>query len=162
MNTLKIGDKAPAFKLYSSDKQEISLENYKGKNIVLLFFPLAFTSVCTAELCGVRDDIANYQNLNAEVLGISVDTPQTLAKFKEEQGYNFPLLSDFNKEISAAYGSIYETFAMGMRGVSKRSAFVIDGEGTIQYAEVLENAGDVPNLAEVKETLARLSSGTAN
>ncbi len=162
MNTLKIGDKAPVFKLFSSDKQEISLENYKGKNVVLLFFPLAFTSVCTAELCGVRDDIANYQNLNAEVLGISVDTPQTLAKFKEEQGYNFPLLSDFNKEASAAYGSMYETFAMGMRGVSKRSAFVIDGEGTIQYAEVLENAGDVPNLSAVKETLTKLNTSSAN
>ncbi len=162
MNTLKIGDKAPAFKLFSSDKQEISLENYKGKNVVLLFFPLAFTSVCTAELCGVRDDIANYQNLNAEVLGISVDTPQTLAKFKEEQGYNFPLLSDFNKEASAAYGCMYETFVMGMRGVSKRSAFVIDGEGTIQYAEVLENAGDVPNLSAVKETLAKLNTSSAN
>jgi glutaredoxin-dependent peroxiredoxin len=162
MNTLKIGDKAPAFKLFSSDKQEISLENYKGKNVVLLFFPLAFTSVCTAELCGVRDDIANYQNLNAEVLGISVDTPQTLAKFKEEQEYNFPLLSDFNKEASAAYGSMYETFVMGMRGVSKRSAFVIDGEGTIQYAEVLENAGDVPNLSAVKETLAKLNTSSAN
>lgn len=158
MNTLKIGDKAPKFKLFSSDKQEISLDNYKGKNVVLLFFPLAFTSVCTIELCGVRDDIANYQNLNAEVLGISVDSAATLAKFKQEESYNYPLLSDFNKEVSAAYGSIYETFAMGMRGVSKRSAFVIDGEGTIQYAEVLENAGDVPNLTAVKETLGKLNA----
>ncbi len=162
MSTLKIGDKAPDFKLYSSDKQEIHLENYKGKNVVLLFFPLAFTSVCTAELCGVRDDIANYQHFNAEVLGISVDTPHTLAKFKEEQGYNFPLLSDFNKEVSAAYGCIYETFILGMHGVSKRSAFVIDSEGTIQYAEVLENAGDVPDLTAVKEILAKLNTSSAN
>lgn len=162
MSTLKIGDKAPTFKLFSSDKQEVSLETYKGKNVVVLFFPLAFTSVCTAELCSVRDDIANYQHLNAEVIGISVDSPATLAKFKEAEGYNFTLLSDFNKEVSAAYGSMYETFAWGLKGVSKRSAFVIDGEGTIQYAEVLENAGDVPNLTAVKETLAKLNTSTAN
>lgn len=157
MNTLKIGDKAPAFKLYSSEKKEISLEDFKGKNVVILFFPLAFTSTCTAELCGVRDDIANYQRLDAEVLAISVDTPHTLAKFKEEQHFNFTVLSDFNKEASTAYGSIYENFVLGMRGVSKRSAFVVDKEGVIQYAEVLENAGDVPNLEAVKASLAGLN-----
>ncbi len=157
MNTLKIGDKAPAFKLYSSEKKEISLEDFKGKNVVILFFPLAFTSTCTAELCGVRDDIANYQRLDAEVLAISVDTPHTLAKFKEEQHFNFTVLSDFNKEASTAYGSIYENFVLGMRGVSKRSAFVIDKDGVVQYAEVLENAGDVPNLEAVKATLAGLT-----
>lgn len=162
MSKLNIGDKAPAFKLVSSDRKEVALEDYKGKNVVLLFFPLAFTGVCTAELCGVRDDIANYSNLNAEVLGISVDSPAVLAKFKEAENYNFPLLSDFNKEVSAAYGSIYDEFIGWMKGVSKRSAFVIDGNGTIQYAEVLENAGDVPNLDAVKETLAKLNSGTAN
>lgn len=157
MNTLKIGDKAPAFKLYSSEKKEISLEDFKGKNVVILFFPLAFTSTCTAELCGVRDDIANYQRLDAEVLAISVDTPHTLAKFKEEQHFNFTVLSDFNKEASTAYGSIYENFVLGMRGVSKRSAFVVDKEGVIQYAEVLENAGDVPNLEAVKASLGGLN-----
>ena len=162
MSTLKIGDKAPAFKLINSEKQEVSLEDYKGKNVVLLFFPLAFTSVCTAELCGVRDDIANYQNLNVQVLGISVDSPAVLAKFKAAENYNFPLLSDFNKEVSDSYGSLYETFIGWMKGVSKRSAFVIDGEGTIQYAEVLENAGDVPNLDAVKETIAKLSARLIN
>jgi glutaredoxin-dependent peroxiredoxin len=158
MSTLKIGDKAPLFKLYSSDKKEVALEDFKGKNVVILFFPLAFTSVCTAELCGVRDDITTYQNINAEILAISVDSPQTLARFKDEQHLNFTVLSDFNKEVSPAYGSMYETFALGMRGVSKRSAFVIDGEGVIQYAEVLENAGEVPNLDAVKETLNKLAS----
>lgn len=157
MNTLKIGDVAPSFTLYNSEKKEISLGDFKGKNVVILFFPLAFTSVCTAELCGVRDDIANYQRLGSEVLAISVDTPHTLAKFKEEQGFNFNVLSDFNKEVSTAYGSIYETFALGMRGVSKRSAFVVDKEGVIQYAEVLENAGEVPNLDAVKATLEKIN-----
>ena len=92
--------------------------------------------------------------MDAEVVAISVDSPFTLAKFKEEQSYNFPLLSDFNKEVSRAYGSLYEDFVLDMKGVSKRSAFVIDKEGTIKYAEVLENAGEVPNFAAVKEALA--------
>jgi peroxiredoxin len=85
-----------------------------------------------------------------------VDSPFTLAKFKEEQGLNFPLLSDFNKEVSSAYGALYETFVFGMKGVSKRAAFVVDGTGTIQYAEVLENAGELPNLQAVRSTLAGL------
>lgn len=161
MSTLKIGDKAPAFKLVNSNKEEVALEDYRGKNVVILFFPLAFTGVCTAELCGVRDDIVNYQKLNAEILGISVDSPPVLAKYKETENYNFTLLSDFNKEVSPAYGSFYDQFAWGLKGVSKRSAFVIDGEGTIQYAEVLENAGEIPNLDAVKETLSKLSA-TAN
>lgn len=161
MSTLKIGDKAPTFKLVDTDRKEVSLEEYKGKNVVLLFFPLAFTNVCTAELCSVRDDIANYNNLNAEILGISVDSPPVLAKFKETENYNFTLLSDFNKETSPAYGSFYDTFAWGLKGVSKRSAFVIDGEGIIQYAEVLENAGEVPDLDAVKATLNKLSAAAS-
>ncbi|MEQ1733848.1 MAG: redoxin domain-containing protein [Bacteroidia bacterium] len=154
---LKQGDKAPNFTLVNTDKQEVTLTQYEGKNVVLLFFPLAFTGVCTAELCGVRDDISNYNQMNAEVLGISVDSPFALGAFKDKENYNFQLLSDFNKTVSAAYGSLYETFAFGMAGVSKRSAFVIDKTGTIQYAEVLENAGDVPNLAKIKELLATLN-----
>ena len=148
---------APDFTLYSDEKKEVSLSDYAGKNVVLLFFPLAFTGVCTKELCSMRDDIATYNDLNAEVLAVSVDSPFTLEKFKEEQGFNFPLLSDFNTEVSRAYGSLYEDFVMDMHGVSKRSAFVIDGEGKIQYAEVLENAGEVPNFEKIKETLRSMN-----
>ena len=119
----------------------------------MLFFPLAFTSVCTAELCEMRDNIATYAGLNADVVAISVDSPFTLDKFKAEQHLNFDLLSDFNKEVSTAYDSLYETFAFGMKGVSKRSAFVIDRNKTIQYAEVLDNAGEVPNFSAIQETL---------
>ncbi len=155
--SLKVGDQAPDFKLVSSDKKEVSLSDYQGKNVVVLFFPMAFTGVCTAELCGVRDDIANYTNLGAEVLAISVDSPFTLNKFKEEQQYNFPLLSDFNKDASKAYDSHYDEFVLGLKGVSKRSAFVIDKSGIIRYAEVLESAGDVPNLDAVKQTLSSLN-----
>lgn len=157
MTTLKIGDIAPDFTLFDSDKNEVKLSGFRGQNVVILFFPLAFTSVCTTELCSVRDDVAFYQNLNAQVLAISVDTPMTLGKFKEEQNLNMPLLSDFNKEVSTSYGSIYDTFILGMRGVSKRSAFVVDKDGILQYAEVLENAGEIPNLEAVKACLNNLS-----
>ncbi|MET3126022.1 peroxiredoxin [Arcicella rosea] len=153
---LQIGELAPSFTLFNTEKKEISLSDYKGKNVVILFFPLAFTSVCTAELCEMRDNIATYSKLNAEIIGISVDSIFTLGKFKAEQSLPFDLLSDFNKEISTAYESIYENFVLGMKGVSKRSAFVIDGNGSIQYAEVLESAGDVPNFEAVKEVLAKL------
>lgn len=150
---LKIGDKAPSFNLFNSDKKPVSLEDYKGKNLVLLFFPLAFTSTCTAELCTMRDSLAEFNNLNADILGVSVDTPHTLAKFKEEQRLNFPLASDFNKEASRAYSSIYEEFVLGMKGVSKRSAFVIGPSGNLKYAEVLESAGDQPNYDAIKASL---------
>lgn len=153
---LQIGDLAPDFTLTSSDKKEVSLSGLRGRPVVVLFFPLAFTSVCTTELCGVRDDIAYYQQLNAEVLAISVDSPFSLDMFRKEQNLNMTLLSDFNKEVSTAYGSIYESFAFGMRGVSKRSAFVVDKEGIIRYAEVLENAGEIPNIEAVKEILKTL------
>lgn len=144
---------APGFTLVDSDRNKVSLSDFKGKNVLLLFFPLAFTGVCTKELCAVRDDIARYNHANAVVLGISVDSYATLKKFKEEQGYNFPLLSDFNKEVSTLYGSIYQNFAGWMNGVSKRSAFLIDKAGLVQYAEVLENAGDVPNFEAINQLL---------
>jgi peroxiredoxin len=150
---LKVGDNAPAIKLFSSDKKEVSLEDYKGKNVVILFFPMAFTGVCTAELCSMRDDIAFYQGLDAQIIAISVDSLFTLDKFKTDQNLNFTLLSDFNKETSKAYHSLFDTFVMGMKGVSKRSAFVVDKEGIIRYAEVLESAGDLPNFEAVKATL---------
>ncbi len=155
--SLNIGQQAPDFKLFSSDKSQVALADFAGKNVVLLFFPLAFTGVCTAELCSMRDDIAYYQGLNAQILGVSVDSIFTLEKFKAEQNINFPLLSDFNKETSTAYGSLYENFVFGMNGVSRRSAFVIDAEGIVRYAEVLESAGDLPNFEAVKATLAGLN-----
>ncbi len=154
--SLKIGDTAPPFTLKSSDKTDVSLSDYNGKNVVVLFFPLAFTGVCTTELCSIRDNKSDYENLNAEVLAISVDSLFTLAKFKEIEGYNFPLLSDWNKETSAAYGALYDEFVLGMKGVAKRSAFVVDKDRKIRYAEVLENAGELPNFVAINETLQTL------
>jgi peroxiredoxin len=148
-----IGQMAPDFTLYDSAKNKVNLQDYKGKKVVLLFFPLAFTSVCTKELCYVRDSITLFNNIDAQVLGISVDSLYTLAKFKEEQGLNFPLLSDFNKEVSKAYGALYDEFSYGMKGVSKRASFVIDRQGVIKYADVLPNASDLPNFEAIQSAL---------
>lgn len=155
--SVQIGQQAPAFTLHDTDRNAVNLADLKGKNVLLLFFPMAFTGVCTTELCSIRDNIAVYNNANAQVLGISVDSPFTLAKFKAEQNLNFPLLSDFNKEVSTAYGAIYDAFIGWMKGVSKRSAFVIDAAGVIQYTEVLESAGDLPNFEAINATLNGLS-----
>ena len=154
---LTVGQNAPEFILHDTEKKIVTLAELKGNNVLLLFFPLAFTGVCTRELCSVRDNIAAYNNVNAKVFGISVDSPQTLARFKEEQHLNFPLLSDFNKEASIVYGCLYDAFIGWMKGVSKRSAFIIDKEGIIQYAEVLENAGDLPDFEKISQTLSSLN-----
>lgn len=153
---VKVGDKAPAFALNNTSNEKVALGDYEGKNLIVLFFPLAFTGVCTTELCTMRDDMAEYQKLNADVVAISVDSPFTLGKFKAEQNLDFPLLSDFNKEASEAYGAIYDEF-FGMKGVSKRSAFVVDKEGVVRYAEVLDDAGNLPNFEAIKETLGQLN-----
>jgi len=146
---IEIGQPAPEFTLYDSTKNKITLSDMKGENVLLLFFPLAFTSTCTAELCSIRDNISFYNNVNAKVFGISVDSLHTLAKYKSDQNLNFTLLSDFNKVVSSLYGSLYEMFGYNMKGVSKRSAFVIDKDGIVRYAEVLENAGEQPNFKNI-------------
>jgi peroxiredoxin len=154
---IQVGQAAPEFTLPDTEKNMHQLSTYKGKNVLLLFYPFAFTGVCTKELCNTRDDIAFYQGMNAQVFGISVDSPFANARFREEQKINFPLLSDFNKEASTAYECIYESFAVGLKGVSKRSAFVIDKDGVVQYAEVLENAGELPNFEAIKKCLESLN-----
>lgn len=154
--SIQVGQHAPDFTLFDTDKKEVTLSALRNRNVVLVFFPLAFTGVCTAELCSLRDNISSYVALNADVLGISVDSLFSLQKFREEQSINFPLLSDFNKEVSSAYGSLYENFAFGMKGVSKRSAFVIDKEGIVRYAEVLEDAGKIPDFDAIQNVLNTL------
>lgn len=156
---IAIGSKAPEFALFDTEKKKVALSDFKGRKVLLLFFPQAFTGVCTKELCAIRDDIARYNAIDAQVLGISVDSVFTLAKFKEEQHYNFSLLSDFNKEVSTLYDTLYTDWILDMKGVSKRSAFVIDGEGIVQYAEVLENAGEVPDFAAIEQVLGMAAAG---
>jgi peroxiredoxin len=151
-----IGQQAPDFTLRDTEKNKVTLSELKGKNVLILFFPLAFTSVCTKELCMTRDNLAMYNNLNTTVLGISVDSLFSLGRFKEDQQLNFQLLSDFNKTASADFGSLYEHFFNDMDGVSKRSAFVIDKEGIVRYEEVLENAGDIPDFSAINTCLQSL------
>ncbi len=155
--SIQPGQQAPDFTLYDSDKQKVTLSDYKGKNVLLLFFPQAFTGTCTKELCSTRDNIALYNEANAQVFGISVDSIFTLAKYKEDQSLNFPLLSDFNKTTSAEYSSLYDTFVFDMKGVSKRSAFLIDKQGIVRYAEVLESAGDLPDFTAIQKALKELN-----
>jgi glutaredoxin-dependent peroxiredoxin len=153
---ITVGEPAPDFKLFNTEKKELSLSDLRGKNVVLLFYPFAFSSTCTAELCGMRNDYLLYQSLNAEILGISTDSLFTLKRFRDEQHLNFELLSDFNKEVSGIYDSLYEDFIFGTKGVSKRSAFVIDQSGTIRHIEILEDAGKQPDYEAIKNCLERL------
>ena len=142
--------KAPDFSLLDTAEQQVTLSAHKGKNVVLFFCPKAYTSVCTEELCTVRDNMGQYEALNAQILGISVDPIEVLASYKAEQNYNFPLLSDSTKEVSKAYNSLYDA------GVSKRSAFVIDREGVIKYAEILEDGFQQPDFSAISKALSAL------
>lgn len=154
---LTIGQSAPNFNIIDSEKKPVSLEQFKGKNVVLLFFPAAFTGVCTKEMCNTTDELAFYNNLNAQVLGISVDMPFSLDKFKEINKIAFPLLSDFNKEAVKAYDVMYPEWIAGLKGVAKRSVIIIDKEGKIRYSQVLEVAGDMPDFEAAKKALAELN-----
>lgn len=147
--------KAPDFTLKDTGNKDVSLSDYKGEsNIVLLFFPLAFSSVCTKELCNTRDNMKIYDSLNAEVFGISIDSFFTLKAFKEANNLNFKLLSDFNKEVSKNYGVLNDDF-FGMRGVSDRAVFVINKEGDIIYKEIKEDADEMPDFGAVQQALAK-------
>lgn len=154
--TLDIGAIAPDFTLKTKTPDglnDITLSEHKGEsNVVLLFFPFAFTSVCMAEACSVRDDLKAYDELNAKVYGISVDSPFAQEAMAIKEGLNFPLLSDFNKEVSQNYGVLYEDF-IGFQGVSKRSAFVISKEGTVALAWSSDDPKQLPDFAQIKGVL---------
>ena len=154
--SIQVGQVAPEFTLFNTEKDKISLADYKGKNVLILFFPLAFTGVCTNEMCSMRDSLAEYNNIDTEVIGISVDSLFVLGKFKKDNELNFQFLSDFNKEVAKSYGCLYETFVFDMQGVAKRSAFLVDKEGVIRYAEVLEVAGDLPNFNAIQDCIKSL------
>jgi len=157
--SVKVGDKAPGFSLLNQDTGKVSLDDFKGKNVVLLFFPLANTTPCTKEMCTFRDELKAYENLDAQVLGVSVDSPFALKMWQEKNNYNFPLLSDFHREAVPNYGGVYEVFVPGkldLKGIAKRSAFVIGKDQNVKYVEILENPGDEPSYEKIKKTLADL------
>jgi len=145
----------PEFTLTTTEGKPFSksdLLSKKGSSVVL-FFPLAYTSVCTAELCSMRDNLASYNKLNAFICGVSVDSFFTLNEFSKSQDLNFPLLSDFNKETAKAFNSFYEDF-LGMKGIAKRSAFVIDSAGIVRYEEINDDAGKLPDFEKISKVLA--------
>ena len=155
--TISIGQKAPSFNLFDSDKKSINSASFAGQPVIILFFPFSFSSVCTAELCSMRDSMDIYNKANATVLGISVDSLYTLHQFKKDQQINFTLLSDFNKTVSKDFGVLYDIFpTFEMQGVSKRAAFIIDKNGLIQYAEVCALPDDMPDFAAIQSKIASL------
>lgn len=151
---LATGTPAPDFTLPNGPGTEVALaELRKNGPVVVLFFPLAYSSVCSEELCGLRDDWNAWRELNATVVGISIDSPFVASHLKEELGLPFELLSDFNKSACTAYDAIYDEF-FGLHGVAKRSAYVIGTDGTITYAWQTEDAGVQPDMAAIKAALA--------
>jgi glutaredoxin-dependent peroxiredoxin len=153
---INVGQEAPELDLpLAGSSERFRLADYRGKQpVVLLFFPLAWTSVCTAEMCDIRDNYSKYNDCGAKVVGISVDSPFALAKFKAEENLPFDMASDFNKTAIEAYGAKYEEL-LGFRGVAKRSAFVVDKTGKIAYAQVNENPKELPDFAKVIEAVKR-------
>jgi peroxiredoxin len=154
--SVDVGSKAPDFTLTNQDRQPVSLSGQRGKPVVLAFFPAAFSSVCTKELCTFRDSLAKLGQAKAQVYGISVDTFFTLKAFQDHEKLTFPLLSDFNKQVIRDYG-VYNEDMIGLKGIAKRAVFVIDKDGTVRHREVLEDARNEPDYDKVFTALGTLS-----
>jgi peroxiredoxin len=151
-----VGSKAPDFTLMNQDREAVTLSAQRGRPLVLAFFPAAFSSVCTKELCTFRDSLTRLNQAKAQVYGISVDTFFTLKAFREDQKLTFPLLSDFNKEAIRDYG-VFNEDMIGLKGIAKRAVFVIDKDGVVRHREVLEDARKEPDYAKVLSAVERLS-----
>jgi peroxiredoxin len=150
---MNVGDGAPDFELPSTEGGKVRLKKELGKgNILLLFYPFAFSPVCTQEMCSIRDGMTEFTAIEARVLGISVDSPYAQKAWVQQLNLNFPLLSDFNKEVSEAYGVLYEDLG-GFKGVAKRSAFVLDREGSVLYEWVSEDPEKLPDLEAIRKVL---------
>lgn len=149
------GQPAPDFKAIDTKREEVTLAGLRGKRVVLAFFPAAFTGVCEKELCTFRDALASFNDLDATVIGVSVDAPFANAAFAEKNGVNFPILSDYSRAMVNAYGVAHDDFA-GMAGytAAKRSVFVIDKDGTLKWTWVAENPGVEPNYDDVKKAVS--------
>jgi glutaredoxin-dependent peroxiredoxin len=154
--SVDVGSKAPDFALTNQDRQPVTLSGQRGKPVVLAFFPAAFSSVCTKELCTFRDSMAKLGEAKAQVYGISVDTFFTLKAFQDHEKLTFPLLSDFNKQVIRDYG-VFNEDMIGLKGIAKRAVFVIDKEGIVRHREVLEDARNEPDYDKVFSALATLA-----
>jgi peroxiredoxin len=147
-----VGSTAPDFTLMNQDRQPVSLSSLRGKPVVLAFFPAAFSSVCTKELCTFRDSLSAFNTVGAQVLGISVDTFFALKAFQDSQKLTFPLLSDFNKDVIQKYG-VFNEDMIGLKGIAKRAVFVLDRDGLVKHREVLDDARQEPDYAKVEAAL---------
>ena len=156
MSVLAPGTPAPDFTLRTEDGDEFTRSDLFGHTTVLVFYPAAFSSVCTKELCTFRDAMARLNQARAQVYGISVDTFFTLKAFQEAQGLTFPLLSDFNKQAIRDYG-VFNEEMIGLKGIAKRAVFVIDKDGVVRHREVLDDARNEPNYDAVFKALASLA-----
>ena len=151
-----VGTKAPVFTLPNQDNEPVTVKP-DGKNVVLAFFPAAFTSVCQKELCYFRDHLATLNEANATVYGISVDHPASLQEFRRQNAFTFDLLSDFNREVIAQY-DVLNPDSRGFRNISRRAVVVIDGEGVIRHREITAHPGVEPDYEKVHEVLGRIGS----
>lgn len=152
---IKVGDMAPDFTLYDTEKKQRKLTEFLGKKTVLAFFPGAFTGVCTKEMCAFRDALSSLGRLNGQVVAISVDSPFSNKAFAAQNHLQFPVLSDLNRDVSRKYAGVYDNFA-GLTGytAAKRSVFVLDPKGTVRYLWITEDPGVEPNYEEVNKALA--------
>jgi peroxiredoxin len=151
--SIRKGDRAHAFSLPAKPGEMVDVGAHIGREpVVLLFFPLAFSPVCTNEMCAMRDEWSAWEDLDAHVFGITADSPYVTAKFREELSIPFPILSDFNREVATKYGALHEDLK-GMKRVPKRAVFVIGSDGKVKYDWVSDNPATLPNFAEVKAAL---------
>jgi len=155
--SIEVGKKAPEFKLYDTDRKERSLSEFAGKNVVLAFYPGAFTGVCTKEMCNFRDSLSKFNHVNAQVVAISVDPPFSNKAFAEQNKLNFPILSDFDRQVVKTYDAYHDNFA-GLSGYisAKRSVFVLDMNGIVRYKWVSEVPSVEPNYDEVFKAVESL------
>ncbi len=144
--------------MINHNMKKVSLGDYRGKNVVLAFYPGAFTSACKKEMCTIRDDIAKLEDLGAQILGISVNDPFSNKAFHEENVLNFPLLCDYTREVVKKYDVYHENFA-GLQGytAAKRSVFILDADGVVRFKWVSENPGVEPDYNEIKKQLSKLA-----
>jgi glutaredoxin-dependent peroxiredoxin len=151
---VSVGAAAPDFKLFDTERKERSLNEFRGRQVVLAFYPGAYTGVCTKELCTFRDSLTNFNSLNAQVVGISVDGPFANKAFADQNQLTFPILCDYTREVSKKYGGVHEDFA-GLKGYSaaKRAVYVLDKNGVVLYVWVSENPGVEPPYDEIKKAL---------
>lgn len=156
---VKVGQTAPDFTLYDADRNQRTLSEFKGKNVVLAFFPGTFTAPCTDEMCALRDRVEEFNSLNAQVLGISVDSPFSQKGWAEQHGLNFPILSDFDRQVVNQYGVTFQNLA-GLEGYvcANRAVFVLDRNGVVHYKWEAPEPGTLPTLDEIQQALERLST----